>query len=336
MACSAASARRAWSWPRRPSSPRSNRTEQAVRDGLEGKLCRCTGYRNIVKAVLAAAGAASRYPCPFEYIRAEAVDHTLRPARPVRRRGQGTRRWHLATPAHEAATRQPRSARRHRRAPRAFIRPRRRRSCRGRRRSLAMPTLSDRDLLRLHAPLLAHVAGQIGDPQVRHRGTHRRLRRPRRSGIRPARRLCSRSVATLVAYGPRVPRVSIPSTLLPGLPRNSPGARRDHRRDPVPKAHSAAGPFQKFTRRAPRTGDRRCRVRPQRHGGHRARQHGRDATSARRRRGALDAGPRRAAADLAAEGTTPGTDLHASAEYRRHLARVLVRRALDEASHSVT
>ena len=28
--------------------------EQGVRDGLEGNLCRCTGYHNIVKAVLAA------------------------------------------------------------------------------------------------------------------------------------------------------------------------------------------------------------------------------------------------------------------------------------------
>jgi aerobic carbon-monoxide dehydrogenase small subunit len=30
-------------------------TEQQVREGLEGNLCRCTGYQNIVKAVLAAA-----------------------------------------------------------------------------------------------------------------------------------------------------------------------------------------------------------------------------------------------------------------------------------------
>jgi aerobic carbon-monoxide dehydrogenase small subunit len=29
-------------------------TEADVRDGLEGNLCRCTGYQNIVKAVLAA------------------------------------------------------------------------------------------------------------------------------------------------------------------------------------------------------------------------------------------------------------------------------------------
>jgi carbon-monoxide dehydrogenase small subunit len=34
------------------------RDEQSVRDGLEGNLCRCTGYHNIVAAVLAAAAEA--------------------------------------------------------------------------------------------------------------------------------------------------------------------------------------------------------------------------------------------------------------------------------------
>lgn len=34
-------------------------TEEEVRMGLEGNLCRCTGYHNIVKAVLTAAGGAS-------------------------------------------------------------------------------------------------------------------------------------------------------------------------------------------------------------------------------------------------------------------------------------
>jgi aerobic-type carbon monoxide dehydrogenase small subunit (CoxS/CutS family) len=29
--------------------------ERGVREGLEGNLCRCTGYHNIVKAVLASA-----------------------------------------------------------------------------------------------------------------------------------------------------------------------------------------------------------------------------------------------------------------------------------------
>jgi carbon-monoxide dehydrogenase small subunit len=34
-------------------------TEEQVRMGLEGNMCRCTGYHNIVKAILAAAGSAS-------------------------------------------------------------------------------------------------------------------------------------------------------------------------------------------------------------------------------------------------------------------------------------
>jgi carbon-monoxide dehydrogenase small subunit len=34
-------------------------SEQDVREGIEGNLCRCTGYHNIVKAVLAAAAGAS-------------------------------------------------------------------------------------------------------------------------------------------------------------------------------------------------------------------------------------------------------------------------------------
>jgi carbon-monoxide dehydrogenase small subunit len=31
-------------------------TEEEIRDGLEGNLCRCTGYQNIVRAVLRASG----------------------------------------------------------------------------------------------------------------------------------------------------------------------------------------------------------------------------------------------------------------------------------------
>ena len=38
------------------------------------------------------------------------------------------------------------------------------------------------------------------------------------------------------------------------------------------------------------------------------------------------------AAEQAAEGTTPPADLNASADYKRHLARVLCRRALTEAA----
>jgi len=37
-----------------------NPTEQQIRDGLEGNICRCTGYHNIVKAVSAGAKAMGR------------------------------------------------------------------------------------------------------------------------------------------------------------------------------------------------------------------------------------------------------------------------------------
>jgi carbon-monoxide dehydrogenase medium subunit len=50
------------------------------------------------------------------------------------------------------------------------------------------------------------------------------------------------------------------------------------------------------------------------------------------RGGALDAQSIASAAELAAEGTDPPEDLNASAEYKRHLARVLCRRALEEAA----
>jgi carbon-monoxide dehydrogenase medium subunit len=46
----------------------------------------------------------------------------------------------------------------------------------------------------------------------------------------------------------------------------------------------------------------------------------------------LDADSIAAAADEAAEGTDPPADLNASADYKRHLARVLTRRALEAAS----
>jgi carbon-monoxide dehydrogenase medium subunit len=47
---------------------------------------------------------------------------------------------------------------------------------------------------------------------------------------------------------------------------------------------------------------------------------------------ALNADTIAAAAEQAAEGTSPPADLNASADYKRHLARVLCRRALEDAS----
>ena len=56
------------------------------------------------------------------------------------------------------------------------------------------------------------------------------------------------------------------------------------------------------------------------------------AAEAALRGGALDAQSIAAAAEQAAEGTEPPGDLNASPDYKRHLARVLCRRALEEAA----
>jgi carbon-monoxide dehydrogenase small subunit len=42
-------------------------TEREVREGLEGNLCRCTGYHNIVKAVLDCAGVLGDTPGPIAW-----------------------------------------------------------------------------------------------------------------------------------------------------------------------------------------------------------------------------------------------------------------------------
>jgi aerobic carbon-monoxide dehydrogenase small subunit len=54
--------------------------EQQVRQALEGNLCRCTGYHNIVKAVLAAADGSvgGREASPPEPARAEAAEEVTK------------------------------------------------------------------------------------------------------------------------------------------------------------------------------------------------------------------------------------------------------------------
>ncbi len=52
-------------------------TEQEVRIGLEGNLCRCTGYHNIVQAVLARGGSAGVIPAAFDYVRAGSAEEAI-------------------------------------------------------------------------------------------------------------------------------------------------------------------------------------------------------------------------------------------------------------------
>jgi carbon-monoxide dehydrogenase small subunit len=47
-------------------SDNANPTEAEVREYLEGNICRCTGYHNIVKAILAAAATLSARPVAAE------------------------------------------------------------------------------------------------------------------------------------------------------------------------------------------------------------------------------------------------------------------------------
>ena len=80
-------------------------------------------------------------------------------------------------------------------------------------------------------------------------------------------------------------------------------------------------------------GDRRRRRGAQRHDGHRAREHGPDsgASDARSSRRSPAARQPPTPRSTPAEGASPSADLNASVEYREHLARVLVRRALEQA-----
>ena len=54
-----------------------NPSEEEIRVGLEGNLCRCTGYHNIVRAVEAAARAERVIPAGFEYERAGSLDEAV-------------------------------------------------------------------------------------------------------------------------------------------------------------------------------------------------------------------------------------------------------------------
>ena len=112
-----------------------------------------------------------------------------------------------------------------------------------------------------------------------------------------------------------------------------PGARRLRVR--LPEVQPPPGGLGDGGRlRAGQEGRRRLlRGRP-----HRAHPHGQRAAAGDRRRGGAARRGRStptaiaAAAEQAAEGTEPPGDLNASPDYKRHLARVLCRRALEEAA----
>ncbi|HUY49352.1 MAG TPA: xanthine dehydrogenase family protein subunit M [Streptosporangiaceae bacterium] len=188
---------------------------------------------------------------------------------------------------------------------------------------LAHASMLDREL-----PLLAHAAGQVGDPQVRHRGTiGGSLAHGDPAADLPA--VVMALDATLVARGPAGSREIGAGEFFRDLFETAlePGELLTEIR--IRKPESAGWSFQKFTNRAidwaivgvAVQGGRVALVnmgtRPLR------------ATGVERAL-AGGAGPRDAAAH-AAEGTNAPDDLRGDRGYREHLAQVLVARALAEA-----
>jgi carbon-monoxide dehydrogenase medium subunit len=185
--------------------------------------------------------------------------------------------------------------------------------------------------LRAHAPLLAHVAGQVGDPQVRHRGTiGGSIAHGDPASDLPA--ACLALGATFKAIGPGGERTVEAGDFFQGFLETALQPDEILTEISFPKATGAGWSFQKFNRRAQDwaiVGV--AAVRGERTGIGLV-----NMGSVPLRATAVEealaggAGPSDAAA-RAAEGLDPPSDLNASPEYRAHLARVLVRRALEEA-----
>jgi aerobic carbon-monoxide dehydrogenase medium subunit len=182
-------------------------------------------------------------------------------------------------------------------------------------------------LLATELPLLAHAAGQIGDPQVRHRGTiGGSLAHADSAADLPAVILALD--ATLVARGASGSREIGAGEFFLGLFETAlqPGELLTEIRIPRPQA--AGWSFQKFTKRAIDWAIVGVAVQ----GGSVALVNMGPVpvrASAVERAIASGAEPREAAAH-AAEESSPPEDINADRGYREHLARVLVARALEE------
>lgn len=195
--------------------------------------------------------------------------------------------------------------------------------------------LETSELLKAQVPLLAHTAHEVGDPQVRHRGT---LGGTLAHGD-PASDLPAAVLAlggTLVAHGPNGRREIAAVDFFEGFLETALAPDEMLVEIRVPKVPGAGWSFQKFNRRAQDWAI--VGVAAVRNGttGIALVNMGSTPLRASAVEAAVESGasPTDAAA-LAADGTEPPTDLNATPEYRRHLATVLVRRALEEASGGV-
>ena len=186
-------------------------------------------------------------------------------------------------------------------------------------------------LLLADIPLLAHTAQEVGDPQIRHRGTiGGSVAHADAAADLPASLLALD--ASFVIRGPAGAERTVPGAeFFQGIFETAlePGELLTEIQVPKP-AVPAAWSFQKFNKRAidfamvgvAVQGSAVALINM-----------GSTPLRARAVETALAGGASAAdAAARAAEGTSAGSDIHASRAYREHLARVLVRRALEEAA----
>ena len=195
--------------------------------------------------------------------------------------------------------------------------------------------LETSDLLAAECPLLGHVAGEVGDPQVRHRGTiGGSLAHSDPASDLPAAVLALGG--TLVAQGPNGSREIAAADFFTGYFESALADDEMLTEIRVPKAPGAGWNYQKFNRRAQDwaiVGAAAVQV----NGGTNVAlvNMGSVPLRAAAVEAALAGGASAAdAAEQAAEGTDAPTDLNATPDYRNHLARVLTRRALEAAGVS--
>lgn len=198
--------------------------------------------------------------------------------------------------------------------------------------------LRDDGLLQEHCPIVSTTAGMIGDPQVRHRGTiGGSLAHGDPASDLPAVMLALG--AELVIRGGGGERVVPASQFFTGVFQTAVGPREMLTEIRVPKLAGSTGwAFLKFNRRAQDWATVAVAALVHRDNGGVAgasialANMGATPLRATAAEDALAGGALpAAAADHMADGTEPPSDLAASAEFRAHLARVVGRRAIEEA-----
>ncbi len=186
--------------------------------------------------------------------------------------------------------------------------------------------LAESALLRAEAPILSYAAAQVGDPQIRHRGTiGGSLAHSDPSADLPMTLLALGGSVELT--GPSGTRTVSADDFFTGPFETVLGEDELLTAVRVPRGGSVPWGYQKFTRRA----NDWAIVGVAAYGGRvaLASMGGTPLRATATEQALRDGAAVAAAADLAAEGTSPGYDMHADAEYREHLARVLTRRALE-------